>query len=297
MLLSPAPIEKLTYIITGFSGITEKLSKSEIDKLFEVCSEKNIICTFDECFMDYNDIKSNPLYNTKAFKLENYVKIQLGKINGTSKIYDLILCYLSDLYNYTATEEEVIEYLNRYLDEDGYSIEKIEELGEYKIYALEDCLVNYDCLFKASAKGNFALINEHNQKCFDKIRTGDFTGAITNSRSLLEQILRELQREFERIDGNRRYNGQSLDRLLEEVLNKLNIKEGLVEQPLAGYTKLEEGFKDLTAGLSIIRHGMSDAHNISHPPTEKDAILIVNTAKTLANFIVKTYFEKFAYAA
>ena len=38
---------------------------------------------------------------------------------------------------------------------------------------------------------------------------------------------------------------------------------------------------------------MSDAHNISHVPTQKDAILAVNTVKTLANFIVEHYFEKY----
>lgn len=297
MLLSQISIEKLESIITGFSGFTCKLKKVEIDKIFEECREEDLICSYDICFADYNDLKSNPLFDKKAFKLEQYVRLQLNKINGTAKLSDFILCYLSNLFNYTNTEEEVVEYLNRYFDNDGYSIEKIDELDEYKIYALQDCLVNYDCLFKESERGNFALINEHSEKCYKKIKEGDYSGAITNSRSLLEQILRELQREFERLDGNSRYNGQSIDRLLEEVLNKLNIKEGLIEQPLVGYTKLEEGFKNLTSGLSIIRHGMSDAHNISHPPTEKDALLIVNTAKTLANFIVKTYFEKFAYAA
>ncbi len=39
---------------------------------------------------------------------------------------------------------------------------------------------------------------------------------------------------------------------------------------------------------------MSDAHNISHIPTQKDALLAVNTSKTLVNFIVEHYFEKFA---
>lgn len=297
MLLSQESIEKLTNIITGFAGLTYKINKSEIDKISEECGREDIVCTYEECFEDKIDIINNPQYHSKDFKLEKYVKLQLEKINGTKSIYDYILCYFEQIYNYSSEPEEAVEYLNRYFDKDGYSIEKIEEQDEYKIYSLEDCLVNYDCLFKESARGNFALINEHNKKCFDKIKIGDFTGAITNSRSLLEQILRELQREFERIDGNSRYNGQSIDILLEKVLERLDIKDGLVAQPLVGYTSLEEGFKKLVHGLSVIRHGMSDAHNISHPPTEKDAILIVNTAKTLANFIVKTYFEKFAYAA
>src|SRR5699024_3857000 len=129
---------------------------------------------------------------------EKYVFLQLQEMNGTAKLCDFIMCYFSNISQYTRTPEEAVEYLNRFFNRDGYCLEKIEESSEYKIYSLDDCLVNYDCLFKESERGNYILINEHNKKCIDKIKNGDYTGAITNSRSLLEQILRELQLEFSR---------------------------------------------------------------------------------------------------
>lgn len=294
MLLSATSLEKLTNIITGFAGLTSKINKSEIDAITYTSGNEDIICKYDECFAEHSDIINNPLYSKTEFKQEKYVRLQLEKINGTSKIHDFIIVYFEHIYDYADEPDEVVEYLNRYFDVDGYSIEKIESTEEYKIYSLDDCLVNYDCLFKESERGNYILINEHNEKCFNKIKSGDYSGAITNSRSLLEQILREIQVDFLVRSGQRRtgYNGK-IDTLLEDVLNRMNIKDGLQDKIYQGYSSFEEGFKSLVHGVSLVRHGMSDAHNITYIPSEKDAVLVVNTAKTIANFIVQHYFEKF----
>ena len=298
MLLSATSLEKLTNIITGYAGLTSKINKSEIDAITYTSGSEDIICTYEECFVEYSDITNNPQYTSREFKLEKYVRLQLEKINGTSRIHDFIIVYFKHIYDYGDEPEEVVEYLNRYFDADGYSIEKIEFSDEYKIYSLDDCLVNYDCLFKESERGNYILINEHNKKCFEKIKSGDYTGAITNSRSLLEQLLCEIRSEIQISNGQRRsgYNG-GIDELLADVLDKLKIKETLKEKVYNGYESIENGFKSLVHGISLLRHGMSDAHNISYAPSQKDALLAVNTAKTIANFIVKVYFEKFVNAA
>lgn len=298
MLLSTTSLEKLTNIITGFAGITSKINKSEIDAITYTSGNEDIICTYEECFAEHSDIINNPLYSKTEFKQEKYVRLQLEKMNGTSKIHDFITVYFKQIYDYADEPEEVVEYLNRSFDADGYSIEKIESSDEYKIYSLDDCLVNYNCLFKESERGNYILINEHNKKCFEKIKSGDYTGAITNSRSLLEQLLCEIRSEIQISNGQRRsgYNG-GIDELLADVLDKLKIKETLKEKVYNGYESIENGFKSLVHGISLLRHGMSDAHNISYAPSQKDALLAVNTAKTIANFIVKVYFEKFVNAA
>ena len=298
MLLSLVSLDKLTNIITGYSGLTSKINKSEIDKILEDSSNKDIICTYDECFTEHSDIINNPLYTKTAFKLEKYVTLQLEKMNGTSKICDFILVYFKHIYDYTDEPEEVVEYLNRYFDNDGYSVEKIEETNEYKIYSLDDCLVNYNCLFKESERGNYILINEHNEKCFNKIKNGDYSGAITNSRSLLEQILCEIKAEKLRILGKRisGYNGD-IRQLVKDTFPLINFQLNQNGGIQNAYKKLETGFKDLISGLAILRIGMSDAHSITYIPTQKDAVLAVNTAKTLANFIVRHYFEHFVNIA
>lgn len=294
MLLSPLSLEKLTNIITGYAGLTSKINKSEIDKILEVSGSGDVICTYEECFSEDSDITNNPQYTSREFKLEKYVRLQLEKINGTSRIHDFIIVYFKHIYDYADEPEEVIEYLNRYFDADGYSVEKIESSDEYKIYSLDDCLVNYDCIFKETERGNYILINEHNEKCFNKIKSGDYSGAITNSRSLLEQLLCEIRAERLRAQSRRvsGYNGD-IGQLVEETFPLISFQLGQVGGAQRAYEKLENGFKDLISGLAILRIGMSDAHSITYVPTQKDAILAVNTAKTLSNFIVKHYFEKF----
>ncbi len=297
MLLSAISLEKLTNIITGYAGLTSKINKSEIDAITYTSGNEDIICTYEECFADHPDIINNPLYSKTEFKQEKYVRLQLEKINGTSRIHDFIIVYFKHIYDYANEPEEVAEYLNRYFDTDVYSIEKIESTEEYKIYSLDDCLVNYNCLFKESERGNYILINEHNEKCFNKIKSGDYSGAITNSRSLLEQLLCEIRAERLRAQSRRvsGYNGD-IGQLVEETFPLISFQLGQVGGAQRAYEKLENGFKDLISGLAILRIGMSDAHSITYVPTQKDAILAVNTVKTLSNFIVKHYFEKFVNA-
>ena len=297
MLLSEKSLDALTNILTGLNNLTEKQKKSFVDVIFKHHDIQPQ--TYEIIFAEEIDIKNNILFSNMDFKLFQYTKLMLQKVNGTSKIFEILDDEIQYIYNSYEQErcDEIFQYLNNKFLDDNYSIEIIETLNKPIIYTLDDTLVNYNCLFTETERGSFALINQHNKKCFEKIKTGDYSGAITNSRSLLEQILRELQKEFEHIDNTSRYNGKDIVRLYNDVIDRLNIKEGLVAQPLVGYTKLEQGFEKLIDGVSIIRHGMSDAHNISHEPSIKDAVLAVNTAKTIANFIVKIYFEKFVDAA
>ena len=72
MLLSSISLDKLTNIITGYSGLTSKINKSEIDKILEDSGSEDIICTYDECFAEHFDIINNPLYTKTEFKQEKY---------------------------------------------------------------------------------------------------------------------------------------------------------------------------------------------------------------------------------
>ena len=298
MLLSANSIEKFVNILTGTAGVSMPFIKKDFDDILYEIGEKESINYYDAFFNNYPEIKGNTLYKIRHYKLEKYITIQLQIMNGTSKLYNFISHYFKNVYRYSATPDEITEYLNRAFDIDGYSIEKIEETEEYKIFSIDDCLVNYNCLFKESERGNYILINEHNEKCFNKIKAGDYSGAITNSRSLLEQLLCEIKAERLSTQGQRisGYNGD-IGQLIATTFPLINFQLGQIGGAQRAYEKLENGFKDLISGLAILRIGMSDAHSITYVPTEKDAIIAVNTAKTLANFIVRHYFEHYIDAA
>ena len=244
------------------------------------------------CFNKHEEVRKHINFKRSTYKLENYTRIKLRDLNGTKELSQFINLLIEDLSIRTKTEplQEIFEYLNVEFSKDNYQIVKIEHDSNFRLYSLDDSMVSYGCYFKEQQKGQFVLINDHCDKCINKIKGGDYSGAITNSRSLLEQILREIQIEMNPT-SRRGYNGD-LKRLLEDVLKRLDITSGLREKSQKGYQKLQDGFVEITEGISMLRHGMSDAHNISYSPTQKDALLAVNTSKTLANFIVEHYFEK-----
>jgi hypothetical protein len=297
MLLSQASIGRLVNVITGLCGINPKGSKKEVDRIFKGLNFIELINSYQDFFDKYPEIKANRQINNSDFKLYNYSKINIEKLNGRAEL-QLLVNYLLDLFNQSGKVyiEELFSYLNYEFIKDTYEIVKIEGSNDYKLYSLEDCMISYEYLNTETKLGNLVLIEEHCNKCINKFKKADYTGAITNSRSMLEQILREVQVCIKKIETPRArvcgYNGEIIP-LLKDVLKKLELTQGLVNPPKKGYEELEDGFEKITNGISLLRHGMSDAHNISYIPKKKDALLAVNTAKTLANFIVGNYFEKF----
>ena len=293
MLLSYKSIETLVNLLSGNAGLIDSQTKKSIDVYFDELAINNLVESYEDCLGKYDEFTNNSLYESEDFKLEKYIKIKVEEINGTKNLLDfmkILIKYFSD-YIESDIFLEICVYLNKEFSKDNYEIVEIKEDNIFKIYSLDDSMVSYGCYFKEDKKGQFVLINEHCDKCINKIKSKDYSGAITNSRSLLEQILREIQIDM-KPDKRSGYNGKIKD-LLKNVLKELDITKDLIDKPKAGYNKLKDGFIDIAEGISVLRHGMSDAHNISHIPTKRDALLAVNSSKTLANFIVEYYFENY----
>jgi hypothetical protein len=297
MFLSHNSIDRLTNVITGLCGINTKGSKKEVDEVFRKNGFIQLVNTYEDCFKGHLEISQNRQITNPDYKLYYYTRLNLEELNGRKELGHLVDYYIK---TFDESEKEYIEelfaYLNAEFINDNYEIVKIEESDSHKIYSLEGCMINYEYLDTETKLANLVLIAEHCDKCINKIKNKDYTGALTNARSMLEQVLREVQVEIKKIDNpNTRiggYNGAIVP-LLKEVLGKFELTLGLINPPKKGYEELAEGFEKLTNGISLIRHGMSDAHNISYVPKKKDALLAVNTSKTLSNFIVENYFEKF----
>jgi len=295
MKLSSDSINAFSTIILGNTGLTRSLNKSEINELFKIAGIKKV--SLDKFFVDYPEIKNHPQYKFEKFKLEKYVVISLKNINFTHKIYQVVNTYFSQLYNYTSSVEEVLAYINSEFTKDNYEVVQMEETEEFKIYSLDDSMVNYDCIFKEKELGNYILINQQCEKCIKKIETGDYMGAITNASSLIEQLLQEII-DHNGFHQNISYNSK-LKLFLDDVLDALGLTKGLTRPKSNVYKKLKTGFSYLTDGLYVMRNTMSDAHRVvkGFEPSKKEALLAVNTAKTIANFIVAEYFEKFGDVA
>ena len=136
---------------------------------------------------------------------------------------------------------------------------------------------------------DFDFITQQIAKCDDKILHGDFEGAITNARSLIEAICKYV------LEGrNVQYDGNSdLPELYKAVAKELNMHpEEHVDKPLK---QILGGCFSIVNGLGAIRNKLSDAHGQSpkkrYKPLKRHAAFAVASSKALADFIYASYLE------
>jgi len=289
MLLSPEAISHLSGIITGSLGISPVRNEKEIITLLK----KYVGCeSFDEFYIS-QDQPANEIDKTNY-----YVEQKLKRIRGTSKLTDLVehIFNSKSLFNDYSLDENIIALNTCMLSKDRHGFTKdnfeLTKVGKkYRVCSLYDSMVDYRCLFTESEIGNYRLIKEHSEKCLKKIEQKDYSGAITNARSLLEQILVEIEHNFDKLTKG--YDGD-LPKLMKKVLKLLGLTaENMPEELKTIYSQIFGGLNNAINGFSGMRNCMSDAHCTTYPPNRKEALLAVNTSKTLANFIAEHYFEKY----
>jgi uncharacterized protein with HEPN domain len=137
---------------------------------------------------------------------------------------------------------------------------------------------------------DYVYITEQIEKCDSKIASGDFEGAITNARNLIESICKYI------LDGSgAEYDAKAdLPSLYKEAAKLLNMHpsqhvESALKQILSGCFSIVHGF-------ATVRNELSDAHGKSskrhYKPDERHAMFVVGTAKTLADFIYASFTER-----
>ena len=209
----------------------------------------------------------------------------LRQLNGT----ELMLKAIERVFeagDYVRTEyslEKVAAYLNETLQFDGYKVQLVGK--RYKCVALTQKTVNLKVPFAGGELPNQLFITEQIDKCNRKLAEGDYDGAITNARSLVEAVLRqiehELQGEYPSYDGD-------MGKLYKRVQKLLNLEPSRkdIAEPLK---QILSGMNSIVLGLAGLRNKLSDAHAANYRPAEHHARLAVNSAQTLAQFIFDTH--------
>jgi hypothetical protein len=128
-------------------------------------------------------------------------------------------------------------------------------------------------------------VREILEKCSFRLTTGDWEGAITVARTLLEAVLCAL--EVRLVGASEDYKGD-LPKQFKRVAKRLRIDE---QRP-----DIDERFKEVVRGLVMVVNGLaplrnklSDGHARARKPAEHHARAVVNAAKTVAVFLVDSY--------
>lgn len=123
------------------------------------------------------------------------------------------------------------------------------------------------------------------QKCDGKLNVGDYDGAITNARTLVEAVLGEMEFRLTRCEPSTDGDLVKQYKKVQKLLN-LDPADDKLETPLR---QVLTGLASITAGLAGMRNKMGDAHARTYRPEEHHARLAVNSAKTLADFLFETF--------
>lgn len=230
----------------------------------------------------FNELGFNDVYRQGFPSRWWYTEEKIRELNGTKNLLKLFELFL-DPRNYIENENmllNIVIKLNKYLKYDGYEIVKI---GDF--YKVKDIKLGNVQMSNKIKKLSHEFINEQIQKCNAKLLTGDYDGAITNARSLLEAVFIALERELD--DNAPMYDG-NINKLYRRIKKIFNLEpnrkdiDGCLGQVLGG-------LNSIVVGIAGVRNKMSDSHVRTYKPHKHHALLVVNSAKTIVNFVLGTY--------
>ena len=233
----------------------------------------------------FNEFGSNDFYAQGFPSRWKYAEEKLLPINGTPTLRRLVntIFDATEWIGKDVKPEVAAEHLNKYLKFDGFELTRDGE--HFKVHETGAVAVQFDTPFPQSQEVNHVFIEEQVRKCDNKIDDGDFGGAITNARSLVEAVLIEIEKQLS--PTSPQYDGD-LIKLNKRVQTLLNLDPArkdisdMLRQVLSGLTSV-------VTGLAGMRNKMSDAHASSYKASKHHAKLAVNSAKTFADFIFDSY--------
>lgn len=261
MKIAYRTIQEFGRIITGDSSITPYKTGSDLVRFF-------------------NELGFNDRYEEGFPSRWKYTEDCLISMNRDGMIKKALLTYLNPV-NFVENKNQLtaaIEKLNTYLIYDGYEC----ALNGRKINIREISEVSIQIENEEKLSSDFA--KEQIKKCEDKITSCDFDGAITNARSLLEDVIKDLYKQ--KTGCELELNGDLID-YYKNLKKELNLSESAVTDK--ALKQITSGLTQIVHGLATVRNKMSDGHSREVKPFKHHAKLIVNSSKTLVDFLYDTH--------
>jgi hypothetical protein len=276
MKLSERSIKRVAEIITGDKGLSPYRSGPNLVSFF-------------------NDFGCDHMYGQGFPSRWMFAEERIREFNGTATLKKIILSTLAprDFMGITVIDkqtqqskplnlQDALTYLNEFLAYDGYEIVSHGKGHDFIDKTRGEIVVDVKL---EPTHLSHAFIMEQLEKCRTKTSQGDYDGAITNARSLVEAVLMAIEKEF---DANAPDYDGDLPKLYKRVQKHLNLSPGnpkisdSLKQTLTG-------FISIIGGLSGLSNKMGDRHAREYKPAAHHAALIVNAAMTFSNFIFDSY--------
>lgn len=234
----------------------------------------------------FNKMGFREVYGQGFPSRATFAKEKVAELNGKPKLKDAVREMLDPrlwLEVTNGTVEICAEQINEILRYDGYEV--VRDGNFYKVRELSGAVIEVEHRFEESEELSELVIEEQIQKCREKVEVGDYSGAITNARSLIEAVCVKIEADLD--PDNAQGNDGDLVKLFNRVRKLLNLDPS--RQDISDSLKqVLAGLSNIINGLAAMRNKMSDAHGVAYKPSRHHAKLAVNSAKTLADFLFDT---------
>lgn len=237
----------------------------------------------------FNEFGANDVYDRNFPSRGSYAQQKVHELNDTPQLARLIheVLYPVDFAAPAHDVERTIGFLNERLRFDGYEVVR-DSQGLPVVRRTEGSLVEFQDPLAGSDTDAQRFLDEQRRKCDDKLREGDWDGAITNARSMLETVLTDIERAVDPHAPD--YDGD-LGRLYKRVQKLLALEPSRpdLDTPLK---QVLTGLSSIVTGIAGVSNKIGDRHVRKYAPARRHAVLVVDSAKTLASFLVSTYRER-----
>ena len=276
MKISERTIKPLGRVITGDSGISPYRSGIDLVAFFNECGTNHQYGAgfpsrwmfAESCIRELND--------SPALK-----KVILGAVDprhfASERAFDKI-----SQERHSVPVQDAVAYLNQFLPFDGYEI--VRHGHTYNLIDKTSRATVVEASIEHSEL-SYAFIQEQISKSREKFEKGDYDGAITNARSLVEAILRNSEKHF---DSNApKYDGD-VSALYKRVRKQLKLAPD--DQQIDDSLKQTlTGLVSIVGGLAALSNRMGDRHAQEFKPSKRHAALVINAAMTFSNFVVDSF--------
>ena len=213
-----------------------------------------------------------------------YAQDRLRELNGQTVMKQIIGAALDPraFLKHQLDADVVAAKVNDNLRHDGYEV--VKSGLAYKVRELSAGSVKLEVPAKVSHELTQLAIDDNIRKCEEKLTEEDYSGAITNSRSLVESVLIGIEKEFDtaapEYDGNLQALYKRVQKHLHLEPDRKDISDSL--------RQILSGLVSVVGGLAAVRNKMGDAHATSYRPSRHHAKLAVHAAVTLSDFMFET---------
>lgn len=259
MKISNKVTEQLGKIIAGDQGSAPYLSGPRLVDFYNCCG-------FDDMYGE--GFPSRWVYSTQ----------KIEESNGKDRLKTILEEFV-DPRRYGGDEdtiEAIVDSINQLIKYDGYAL--IKKGFNYRIALLQGSDIDPEAVLKIGHE----YVSEQIKKCQEKIALDDFSGAITNARTLCEAVLIHIIETVENVEVR---NDGKITNLWSRAKKSLKIDLDKAELPEFVFQILT-GLDSIITGLAGLSNNAGDRHANKFNTKKHHARVAVNSAMTLCDFLI-----------